>query len=322
MDLDVPFLNGQISDNARLIKSLPTIRLLLEKECKIAIIGHRGRPDGKDENLSLRPIYLELMSLLEPNWENLIESIFIEEVGDGERLDLSMAKNHIVFLENLRFWKGEESNDPDFLKNLVEISQAYVNDAITVAHRKHRSIMLYKNLPAFYGLEFVEEIEKITQIIENPQKPLTIILGGAKEDKLDGLIKLTEIADHVLIGGKLPLLVESPKVESLKVIVAELRKDGFDLSDEDIEAFKAIIAKSKMIIWAGAMGFFENEDCRKGTEEIAKAVANSESYKIIAGGDTGASIVNLGLKDKIDLIASGGGMMLELITKGKLPAWE
>ena len=320
MDLDVAE-----GDDARLIKSIPTIKLLLEKKCKIAIIGHKGRPDGKEEKLSLRPVYLELMSLLEPNGENIIESIFVEDVGDRERLDLSLVKNDIIFLENLRFWKGEESNDVDFLKNLVEVCQFYVDDAFAVAHRKHRSIMLYKNLPGFYGLAFVDEAEKIMKVIENPERPLTIILGGAKEDKLTYLPDLLKIADHVLIGGKLPLLVGKLSVTSYeleKVKVAKLREDTFDLSVEDIENFKNIINESKMIIWAGAMGWFEKEDCRKGTIEIAKSVANSEAYKIIAGGDTGASIKDLGLENKIDLVASGGGVMLELLVKGKLPAWE
>ena len=97
---------------------------------------------------------------------------------------------------------------------------------------------------------------------------------------------------------------------------------SFDLSDDDIAKFSEIIQNSKTIIWAGAMGFFEKEDCRLGTQAIATAVANSQAYKIIAGGDTGASIKNLGLESKIDLIASGGGVMLELLTKGSLPAWN
>jgi phosphoglycerate kinase len=228
-----------------------------------------------------------------------------------------LVTNQIVFLENLRFWKGEESNDPDFLKGLIEVTQFYVNDAISVAHRKHRSIMLYKNLPGFYGLAFIDEIEKILKVIEDPKRPLTVILGGAKEDKLKYLKELEKIADNILIGGKLPQLIGENNV-----IVANLREDGFDLSDEDINQFKEIIANSGMIVWAGAMGWFEKTDCKKGTLEIARAVAESPAYKIIAGGDTGASIKNLGLLDKIDLIASGGGVMLELLAKGRLPAWE
>ena len=325
LDLDVPMLQGRVTDNARLIKSIPTIRLLIEKKCRIAIVGKLGRPNGHDPKLTMRPVYLELMSLLEPNGENVIESVFVEDVGNFEKMDMAMAQNQIVFLENLRFWKGEEGNDSDFLKNLVEICQFFVNDALAVSHRRERSNMLYKSLPGFYGLAFIDEVEKIMKMVENPTRPLTIILGGAKEDKLGYLEELIKIADHILIGGKLPTLnpPQSPfdKGEG-KIVVAKLREDTFDLSDEDINKFKEIISKSKMIVWAGAMGWFEKVDCRRGTEEIAKAVAESDSYKIVAGGDTTASIENLGMKEKIDLMASGGGMLLELLTKGKLPAWE
>ena len=330
MDLDVAE-----GDNSRLVKSIPTIKLLLEKQCKIAIIGHKGRPDFAEatsgearkeieQQFSLKPVYLELMSLLEPNGENLIESIFMEDINDSEKLDLALAKNQIVFLENLRFWKGEENNDSEFLKSLVEVCQFYVDDAFAVAHRKHRSIMLYKNLPGFYGLSFIEEANKIAKIIESPERPLIVILGGAKEDKLKYLKELLEKADKVLIGGKLPKLINNEEltINNKKITIAKLRDDGLDLSDEDIVKFKEIISDSKMIIWAGAMGWFEKENCKRGTEEIAFAVANSATYKIIAGGDTGASIENLGLKDKIDYVCSGGGVMLEFLVKGKLPAWE
>ncbi|MFZ2152672.1 MAG: phosphoglycerate kinase [Microgenomates group bacterium] len=334
LDLDVPMMEGMVRDNARLSKSIPTIRLLMDKKCKIVIVGKLGRPtyakatagkpDGYDPKLSLRPVYLELMTLLEPNGENMIESIFVEDVGNFEKLDMAISKNQIVFLENLRFWKGEENNDSDFLKNLVEICQFFVNDALAVSHRRERSNMLYKEMPGFYGLAFIEEVNKIMKVVEEKTSPLTIILGGAKEDKLDHIAEILKIADNILIGGKLPLLVNSEQltVNSGKIKIAKLREDTFDLSEEDIEEFKKVISESKMIVWAGAMGWFEKEDCKKGTEEIAVAVAESNAYKIIAGGDTTASIENLGMKDKIDLIASGGGMMLELLTKGKLVAWE
>ncbi len=335
MDLDVPMENGQITDRSRLEKSIPTIKGLLAKECKIAIIGHRGRPnygetttdkpEGYDEDLSLRPVYLELMTMLEPNGEGMIESVFIENVEDSEKIDLGLAKNQIVFLENLRFWKGEEENNPQFLKGIVEICQAYVNDAFAVAHRRHRSIMLYKELPGFYGLSFKEEAEKIFRIINNPEKPLTIVLGGAKEDKLKYMEELTKIADHILIGGKLPRLYKESEATIFnkeKIVLAELREDGLDLSESDMKKFIEVINTSKTIVWAGAMGLFENNNCRAGTENIARAIAETNAYKVIAGGDTGASIINLGLRDKIDFICSGGGVMLDFLAKGTLPAWE
>ncbi len=322
LDLDVPITDEVITDNSRLVKSLPTIKLLLEKKCKIAVVGKLGRPEGHDPKLSLRPVYLELMSLLDPNGDELFESIFVEDIGNFEKLDTALSNNQIVVLENLRFWKGEENNDPEFLKNLTEICQCFVNDALAVSHRKERSNMLHKEMPAFYGLAFIEEIEKMTEIIENPKRPLVVILGGAKEDKLNYLGRLADIADTVLIGGKLPTYIPKGVRMRPNTIPAHLRDDKYDLSDEDIKMFITKINWAKSIVWAGAMGWFEKDDCKKGTEEIAKAIANSDAYKIIAGGDTGASIINLGLKDKIDYICSGGGVMLEFLTKGELVAWE
>ena len=322
LDLDLPMADGVVTDNSRLLKSLPTIRLLLEKKCRLAIIGKLGRPDGHDPELSLRPVYLELMSLLEPGEENLIDSIFVEDISNLEKLDTALVNNQIIFLENLRYWKGEENNDPDFLRPLVEVCQFFVNDALAVSHRHERSNLLYKNLPGFYGLAFIDEVEKILQVVQNPIGPITVILGGAKEDKLNYLPELEKIADHILIGGKLPQLISNQNLNPQKVIVAKLRADGLDLSEADITNFGNIIQNSKIIIWAGAMGFFEKENCQEGTRAIAIAVANSQAYKIIAGGDTGASIKDLGLENKIDLIASGGGVMLELLTRGTLPAWN
>lgn len=326
MDLDLPIENNEILDNERLRKSLETIKILLQKNCRILILGHRGRPKGREGNLSLRPVYVELMSLLEPEGENLIESVFVDDMEKIKEIDLALGANQIVFLENLRFWEGEEKNEPKFLDKIEELCQFYVNDAFGVAHRQHASIMLWQKMPAFYGLSFIEEVDKIEALVKNPQRPLTVILGGAKRDKLDYVEGLVDLADRVLIGGKLPILRQDSGIAGLdneKVKMAELREDGLDLSERDIESFVATINSSKTVVWAGAMGFFENDNSKKGTEEIARALANSQvAYKVIAGGDTSAAVRGLGLQEKIDYISSGGGVMLEFLTKGKLVAWE
>lgn len=325
MDLDLPIDNNQILDNERLRKSLETIRILLQKKCRILILGHRGRPKGNDESLSLRPVYVELMSLLEPRGENLIESVFVDDMGKVKEIDLALGANQIVFLENLRFWEGEESNEPEFLDKIKELCQFYVNDAFGVAHREHASIMLWQKMPAFYGLSFIEEVDKIEALVKNPERPLTVVLGGAKKDKLDYLEGLLNLADRILIGGKLPKLMSNDQVlmSNEKIKVAELREDGLDLSEKDIESFVASINSSKTVVWAGAMGFFEDENSKKGTEEIARALVNSQArYKVIAGGDTSAAVRGLGLEEKIDYVSSGGGVMLEFLTKRKLAAFN
>lgn len=329
MDLDLPIENGIILDNQRLVKSLPTIKLLLEKKCQIAIIGHRGRPIGIDDALSLKPVYVELMSLLETNGNFGMESVFLDDPGDTVKLELAL-ENQIIFLENLRFWPEEEEGESDKLRKLLPNFKIFVNDAFAVAHRKAASVMMYQQMPGYYGLSFIEEAEKIGKLLNNPQRPLTVVLGGAKADKLSYVPELLKIADKVLIGGKLPKLIQNPSPASQdlpltgepKIIVANLRDDGMDLSNEDIEKFKETINNSKTIVWAGAMGKYEDKNCKKGTEEIARAIANNPGYKIIAGGDTGASVVDLGLNDKIDFVCSGGGVTLEYLTKGTLPAWE
>lgn len=320
LDLDVPINGGVIEDNNRLVKSVSTLNILLGKGCKVVIVGHRGRPKGRDDSLTLKPVYSELMELLQNGHE--ISSVFVDEADNLEKVDGAVDMNNLVFLENIRFYEGEEKNDQEFVDYLGKLAEVYVNDAFGVAHRMQASVMVRTKLPTFYGISFIEEATKIGKLLENPERPLVVVLGGAKEDKLSYLPDLEKVADKILIGGKLPLLVKSPKVESQKIIWAELRQDTLDLSEADLKIFGDVLAGAKTVIWAGAMGYYEQENCRYGTEEVAKMVAEVEGYKIIAGGDTGASIISLGLKDKIDFICSGGGVMLEFLTKGKLPAWE
>lgn len=332
MDLDLPMMDGQILDNSRLIKSIPIIKLLLERENKIVIVGHLGRPKNKENNLSLRPIYLELMEILEADCGgDCVKNVFVDDIKNEEKIKNAISENEIIFGENLRFYKEEEDGNTALFSVLKKYVTVYVNDAFAVAHRAAASIMLHREMETYYGLDFVKEVEKINLTLKKKEKPMVIVLGGVKEDKLKSIDRLSKIADWVLVGGKLPTLMQNPPPasrelpltrEQKNIVVAELREDGLDLSDKDIEKFKKIIYEAKMIIWAGAMGFYEKENCKKGTEEIAKAIAGSNAYKIIAGGDTVASIVNLGLENKIDFVCSGGGVMLEFLIKGSLPAWE
>ncbi|MDD4135619.1 MAG: phosphoglycerate kinase [Candidatus Shapirobacteria bacterium] len=328
MDTDLPMLDGQILDNSRLVKSISTIKLLLERKNKIVVVGHLGRPKDKENSLSLKPIYLELMQILEADCGgDCVKNIFVDDIKDEEKIKKAISENEIIFGENLRFYKEEEGDNTTMFEILRKYANVYVNDAFAVAHRKAASIILHREMEAYYGLSFIKEAEKINFILENSANQnndgLVVILGGAKIDKLNYLDGLLKIANQVLIGGKLPKLVDrSLIVDRRNVLVAELRQDGLDLSGEDIENFKKIINEAKTIVWAGAMGFYEDKNCQKGTEKIALAVAENEGYKIVAGGDTAASIKNLGLENKIDFVCSGGGVMLEMLIKGSLPAWE
>lgn len=324
LDTDLPIDNGIILDNSRLRKSIPTIRFLLERNNKLVIIGHRGRPNGRDMNLSLRPVYLELMELLEGNNPGSIENIFIEDIKDEEKINSALEDNQIIFIENIRFWEEEDKGNMELFTSLVKSCHALVNDAIAVAHREAASIILHREMETYYGFNFMEEVEGMKKAI-NGEEPMTLILGGAKEDKMKYLNELSQKMDHILIGGKLPKLITNYEllITNKKIKIAKLREDGLDLNDEDINQFIEVINISNTIIWSGAMGFYEDPNCQKGTQKIAMAVAESSaSFKTIAGGDTSASIKDLGLKDKINFICSGGGVLLEMLIKGDLPAWN
>ncbi len=325
LDLDLPFLDEQILDNSRLIKSMPTIRVLLEKGCRLVIIGHRGRPiidsDESKAELSLRPVYVELMSLLEEG-EDSLSSVFVEEVSNRDIIFQALEDNQIVFLENLRFWREESEGKVDFLGHLVEIGSVFVNDALAVAHRENASILLAKMMPTFYGMAFAREVEKMSQILLEPKKPLLIILGGVKKDKLDQLTELASKADRVLVGGKLPTFKEK-YANFTNVVWGQLDESGMDINKLTIDRFVSEIEMAGTVLLAGAMGKFEDSLHKEGSQLVTEAVARCEAVKMAAGGDTKASILEMGLVDRFDYICSGGGVALEFLARdGKLPAWD
>ena len=208
MDLDLPINNGEILDNSRLMKSIPTIKLLLSKKNKIIIVGHMGRPKDNDKSLSLKPVYLELVEILEKECGgDCVRNVFIDDIKDENKLKKAIEENEIIFGENLRFYPEEENGDTTLFSELKKYALIYVNDAFAVAHRKAASIILHREMETFYGFSFVEEAEKIANILE--KENLVIILGGAKEDKLKDTKELSKIADWILIGGKLPKLISN-----------------------------------------------------------------------------------------------------------------
>lgn len=323
LDLDLPIVDGQILDNSRLIKSIPTIRLLLEKGCKLILIGHRGRPKSKEDKdkLSLRPVYVELMSLLEEG-EDSISSVFVDDVTSKDTIYQAIEDNQIVFLENLRFWKEESDGQVGFLAHLAEIASVFVNDALAVAHRKSASILLYKLMPVFYGMGFAREVEMMTEILINPKKPVLLILGGVKEDKLDWIRELSAKVDRILIGGKLPLYREKCN-DVDNVVWAQLDETGFDINMISTERFVSEIKMASTIVLAGTMGKFEEVEHRAGSQTVAQAIVDSGAVKIAGGGDTRACLQKLGLVNRFDYICSGGGVLLGFLAKdGKLPAWN
>lgn len=209
MDLDLPMEDIQILDNSRLMKSIPTIKLLLERKNKIVILGHLGRPKENDKSLTLKPIYMELIDILEKDCGgDCVRNVFVDDIKDEEKIKKAIDENEIIFGENLRFYKEEEIGDTALFLTLKKFASIYIDDAFAVAHRAAASIILHREMKSFYGLSFVREVEKINQILERKEN-LVIVLGGAKEDKLKNVDELAKMADYVLVGGKLPKLISN-----------------------------------------------------------------------------------------------------------------
>ena len=178
VDLNVPMNNGAITEISRIKKIIPTIKLLIEKEAKIIILSHIGRPKGKVVNgMSLEPISKKLSDLL--NKEVLFNKSIINENTLSEINKISNGS--IIMLENIRFNEGEETNDINFSKKISSLGDIYVNDAFSCSHRAHASIEgITKYIPSYFGLQITEEIIALKKITAEITKPISLIIGGSK----------------------------------------------------------------------------------------------------------------------------------------------
>jgi phosphoglycerate kinase len=297
LDLDTdPYPN-----DLRIKASEETLNYLKEKDAKIIIIAHKGRPGGRVEaSLSLKsfqPIF--------NRWEAEVK-------------------------ENLRFDPGEEKNDPEFTQKLATMGDIYINEAFAASHREHASIVgLPKLLPHGVGFRFEKEVENLSKVFLEPKKPVVFLLSGLKEDKLNYLDDIRKLADKVLVGGRLPDYMGDEKLVSVRlrgdgepVIVGNLTMDKEDITLNTIERFEKEIKKAGTIVITGPLGKYEDEGHRQGTEKVFKAVSQSTAYKIAGGGDTEKAIQILKLADNFDWISVGGGAMLEFLVKKTLPGIE
>jgi len=311
-----------VEDETRIEESLATIKWLLKNEAKIIIVSHLGRPGGKRvPELSLEPVARLISNFQFPISNKFPISNFQTGEFSGWRLN-----DQIVLLENLRFWPEEEENNLNFAKELASLADFYVNEAFACSHRKHASIV---GVPKFFpsrnrafGFDFLKEIEVLSKIREKPVRPVVLLLGGTKEDKIDYAKKLVNWADWILVGGKLVEYDGIPQLAKHPKILADLIKSGQDITMETVEKFKEIIFKAKTIVWAGPMGNFYDQRYETGTKEIARAVVESGAFSVVGGGDTEVALTRFGLDKKISFISSGGGAMLEFLAEGTLPGIE
>jgi phosphoglycerate kinase len=201
VDFNVPMRDGQVGDTTRIERCLPTIRELSERGARVAILSHFGRPKGRRvAELSLAPIAAALSRIMGGR-----EIAFAEDcIGPAaEGVVGSLHEGDIAMLENLRFHGGEEANDPDFAAALAGLGDLYVNDAFAVSHRAHASVAaIALLLPAAAGRLMQAELENLTAALETPERPVAVVVGGAKvSTKLDLLGNLLDKADALMIGG-------------------------------------------------------------------------------------------------------------------------
>ena len=200
MDLNVPMENGAITETSRIEKIIPTIKLLLEKQAKIIIISHIGRPKGKVvEGMSLKPISEKLSFLL--NKEVLFNK---EPINKNTLLEINKISNgKIIMLENIRFNEGEELNNNEFSKQISDLGDIYINDAFSCSHRSHASVEgITKYIPSYFGLQITEEINALKKITSEIEKPVSLIIGGSKiSTKIKIINNLIKKFNNIIIVG-------------------------------------------------------------------------------------------------------------------------
>ncbi|MDR3148886.1 MAG: phosphoglycerate kinase [Oscillospiraceae bacterium] len=358
-DFNVPLENGVITDDTRITASLDTIKYILTAGGQAIMCSHLGRPKGKpDAQYSLAPVANRLSELL---------GFTVPLITLGDPIPDAKA----VLLENTRFYPGEEANDPELSKRFAALADLFVNDAFGAAHRAHATTAgVAAYLPAYAGLLMERELTALSAALDNPQRPFTAILGGAKvSDKLGVIDHLLDKVNNLLIGGGMSYtfvcaenknakigksLFDADKLVYAREMLSKAKKlgvnlllptdviasnefkqgakcavyppsaipddcEGVDIGPETRARFAEVIRSSSTIIWNGPMGVFEIPDFSGGTKAVAEAMAVSEAFTIVGGGDSLAAVNELGLADKMSHNATGGGATLEYLEGKTLP---
>ena len=330
VDFNVPMSGNEITDDSRIVASLPTIRDLIDRGAKqVVLLSHLGRPEARDERFSLKPIKDHLASLLGL------------PVGFSEPTEAFLAAEQVVLCENLRFWPGEADNSADFARNLVVATGAslFVQDGFSVCHRASATtVAITQILPSYASAGLIREAMAIGNFFATAKKPIVAIIGGAKiSDKLPLLKQMIKQADQIFVGGALAntLLMANGKpigsslaehdmaaeIAEINQLLAQENKKLFLPSDvvvatdlhslggenKLVEAVRGVdrildigsstqmvlgqlIANAGGVIWNGTLGYSENPAFSAGSAAVIRGLLGSKPQAVIGGGDTLAFI--------------------------------
>jgi phosphoglycerate kinase len=364
-DFNVPIRGGVVVDDFRIASALPTIHELRTRGARVVACSHLGRPQGPDPELSMSPVATRLAEL------GGFDVVLAEDVaGPGAHAAVAAQSDEVVLLENTRFEPGETRNDPELASRLSELADCFVMDAFGSAHRAHASTVgVAELIPSAAGPLVEAEAAAFDRLLERPERPFVVVLGGAKvSDKLGAIRALLPKVDVMLIGGAMCFtvlaaegyatgdsLVEPDLIDGVRDVLAsrdggrvtlpvdiiaadffsaeadsrvvpaiDLPDDGVgvDIGPETADRFAAIIAGADTIFWNGPMGVYEWAPFAAGTRRVAEAVAASEAYSVVGGGDSVAALREMGLAGSVSHLSTGGGAGLELIEEGSLPGLE
>ncbi|BCX16052.1 MAG: phosphoglycerate kinase [Candidatus Parcubacteria bacterium] len=357
--LDLNIEKSEWKNSLRLERAIRAIDFLLKKEARVVVLSFKGRPDlklvkNKDyrASFSLFSIAQEISKRLRTSFD------FVDDFNfKNWKEKVKKSSRSLIFLENLRFFKEERENSLSFGKLLASLGDFYVNDAFSVCHRQQASITrIPKFVPAYGGMGMEIELNSLKRIFQNPLRPVTLIVGGAKvDDKMRVIENLYPKVDSILCGGgvantllffqNLPVgssLVEKDLSfrdfyfrfkEKIVLPVDFLWERGaiFDIGPKTIKKFSSIIDDSKTIIWSGPMGFFEKKNFAAGTKALVKKILKSKAFCVIGGEQTTSAFLKFSktASKKISrnpfyfrkniFLSSGGGAMLYYLSSEKLP---
>ncbi len=366
-DFNVPTNDeGVITDDSRIVKSLPTIRYMLEEGAAVILCSHKGRPkNGYEEKFSLKVVQARLSQLL-----GIPVDLASDVVGpEAQEKAKNLQPGQVLLLENVRFVSGESKNNMELAEKYAALAEIFVNDAFGSCHRAHSSTVgVASFLPAYSGLLVKKELDVMGKAISDPNRPLVLIMGGSKvSDKISVIDHMLSLADHIIIGGGMSYtftaarggkigtsLCEADSFEYCRNLLKKAEENGvqihlpvdtvaadhfaadatpvlfdegqipddmmgLDIGPKTREIYADVIKNAGTVIWNGPMGVFEFPAFAKGTEAVAKAMAESQAVTIVGGGDSAAAVEQMGFSEEITHVSTGGGASLEFFAGEALP---